>query len=86
MTQLERMEGAIAALAGELAAVKRLLPGDMAVLTELCRLKGWTLAQVMDRRRQRDEAMRALRPALSAGRVARLFRVSRRQVQNICAD
>lgn len=56
--------------------------GDRLVLLELCQVREWTVAEAMGP--HRNDAVRSLREGLSAARVARLFGITRRQVQRIC--
>lgn len=72
----------VALLRGEVAELRRAGCGDRLVLVELCRVRGWTVAEAMGPKR--NEAVRSLRDALSAARVGRIFELSRRQVVNIC--
>lgn len=57
---------------------------DRAVLVELCRVKGWTVAEGLGR--HRNAAVRALRDSLSAARVGRIFGLTGRRVQQICSN
>lgn len=85
--QLERVVAGqghqIALLRDQVEQLRRTGGGDRMVLEEWARLNGLTLAQAMGAHRNR--AIRALRDGLSAARVARVFGLSRRAVQKICA-
>ncbi len=89
MSTHEQLEMRVAGLARQVTLLRdeqeqmrRAGCGDRLVLIELCQLRGWTVAEAMGTRR--NEAVRSLRDGLSAARVARVFDITRRQVQRIC--
>lgn len=91
MNELEQLRFRVAGLTRQVEILtdrvnecERAGAGDRQVLVEWCRLNRITLAEALGP--QRNRAIRALRDALSASRVGRVFGISGRQVQRIAKE